>query len=220
MKRYDKLKIIILFLVLSCALSCGRSNAIEPGTQQAATASFEQTSAPTASNKQLAVGPIEFFASWKASYVKLERWKDTSDPNVPHPEAFDILCPIENKGNSAIQEGDFIILTTIDFVVAPTYLHNGDVSKIVNEVGWGRVGSMDDIKLGIVPYLRPQDRAQIKIKGFNLGRVIKEFNGKEDTLWPWALRVNVRVLNRDMTPVALEQVVLPVIPADSRLAAK
>ena len=205
---------------MSCSLSCGRSNAIEPATRQAATASSEQTSVPTASNKQLAVGPIEFFASWKASYVKLERWKDTSDPKVPHPEVFDILCSIENKGDSAIQEGDFIILTTIDFAVAPTYLHNGDVNKIVNDVGWGRVASMDDIKMERVPYLRSQERAQIKIKGFNLGRVVKEFNGKEDTLWPWALRVNVRVLSREMTPVVLGQVVLPVIPADGRLAAK
>lgn len=211
---------IILLLVLSCALSCGRSNATDSAMRQVTGAGPGQTITPNPSNKQLAVGPVEFFASWNGSYIKLERWKDTSDPNVPHPQVLDILCSMENKGDSAIQEGDFIILTTMDFVVAPTYLHNGDVNKIVNEVGWGRVRSMDEIKMEIVPYLKPKDHAQIKIKGFNLGTIVKEFSGKEDTLWPWALRVNVRVVSRDMTPVALGQVVLPVIPADSRLGPK
>jgi hypothetical protein len=128
----------------------------------------------------------------------------------------DIVCPIEVKEDSSIQESDFIILTTMDFVVASTYLHDGDVNKIVNEMGWVRVGSMHDIKMELVPYLKPMDRAQVKIKGFDLSIVVKEFQGKGDTLWPWALRVNVHVLSRDMTPVALRQVILPMIPSDIR----
>ena len=210
---------IVLFLLLSCVISCGRSNATDSARRQATGARSEESSTPNP-NKQVAVGPVEFFASWNNSYIKLERWKDTSDPNVPHPQIFDIVCPIENKGDVAIPEGDLINLTIMDFVVAPTYLHNGDVNKIVNEVGWARVGSMDDIKMELVPYLKPKDRAQVKLKGFDLSRVVKEFQGKGDTLWPWALRVNVRVLSRDMTPVALGQVILPMIPSDIRLTAK
>ncbi len=209
-----------LLLVLSCVLSCGPSSAIDPATRQVAGAHSEQNSSSTPSNKQLAVGPIEFFASWKASYIKLERWKDTSDPKVPHPEVFDVVCQIENKSDSAIQEGDFIILTTIDFIIAPTYLYQGDVHKIIQDHNWGRVNSVDDVKIEKVPYLKPGERAQIGIKGFNLGKTLKQFDGEDDTLWPWALRVNVRVLSRDMTQVALGQAILQMIPGDGRLSAK
>ncbi len=175
---------------------------------------------PTASNEQLAVGPIEFFASWKASYDKLERWKDTSDPKVPHPEVFDVICHIENKGDSAIQDGDFIILTTVESVVAPTYLHGGDMESIINEGRWSREAKVDDVKTERVPYLKPKESVRLKIKGFHLGSLLKTYNGKDDTLWPWALRVNIHVLNRDMTQVAHGRAILPMIPADSRLGAK
>jgi hypothetical protein len=175
---------------------------------------------PTPNSTQLTVGAVEFFASWRGSYIKLERWKDTSDPDVPHPEAFDILCFIENTGNSVIQHGDFIVLTTIDSVVAPTYLHGGDVNKIINEVGWSRVVAMDEVKMEIVPYLEAKASTKVKIEGFKLGSLLKQFRGEDDTLWPWALRVNVRVLTRDMTQVAIGQAILPMIPSDRRLSAK
>lgn len=213
------LKIILLLLTLSCTFSCGRTNAIDPATPQVVGTASEQSSTPTTSNK-LAVGLVEFFAPWKASYIKLERWKDTSDPKIPHPEVFDVLCHIENKGDSTIQEGDFIILTTIDFIIAPTYLYSGDVQKIIQDHNWGRVGSVDDVKMEKVPYLNPGDRAQIGIKSFNLGKALKQFDGDGDTLWPWALRMNVHVMNRDMTRVAVGQAILPMIPSDRRLSAK
>lgn len=172
------------------------------------------------SEQQLKSGVGEKSAAKKASYIRLERWKDTSDPKIPHPESFDVLCQIKNESDSAVQDGEFIILTTIDFVVAPTYLHNGDVEKIINEVGWGRLVTMDDVKMEKVHYLRPKETAEIKIKGFHLGRLLKLYNGEDDTLWLWVLRVNVRVLSRDMTQVGLGQAILQMIPADRRLSAK
>lgn len=213
------MKTIILLLVLSCALGCGRSDAIDPSTRQVTGARSEQNSSPTPS-KQLAIGAIEFFASWKGSYIKLERWKDTSDPKVPHPEVFDVLCEIDNKGDSAIQDSDFIILTTVDFIIAPTYLYQGDVQRIIQDHNWGRVNTVDDIKMEKVPYLEPKGTTKVKIEGLELGNLHKQFNGEDDTLWPWALRVNVRVLSRDMTQVALGQAILQMIPDDRRLSAK
>ncbi len=210
---------MILLWVLCCALSCGRSDAIDPATQQVTVASSQQNT-PTPINTQLAIGHIEFFASWRGSYIKLDQWKDASDPKIPHPEAFDVLCHIENKGDSTIQQGDFIILTTLESVVAPTYLHGGDLKAIMNEVHWLRETAVDDVKMEEVPYIQPKGSAPVKIKGFNLGNLLKQFNGEEDTLWPWALRINVHIMNRDMTRVALGQAILPMIPSDRRLSTK
>jgi len=216
-------KTINLLLVLCVALSCGPSrDDTTTGTRQAAVPASEQSTPDTTSNREIAVavGSIELFGSWKGSYVKLAKWKDTSDPNVPHPAVFDVVCTIENKSDSVIQEGDLVVLTTVDFIVAPTYAYSGDVNKVIEDHSWGRVASMDDLRLERVPFLRPHVHAQLKLKGFDLGKVVKEFNGKDDTLWPWALRVNVRVLNREMTPVVLGRVILPVFPTDNRLASK
>jgi hypothetical protein len=207
---------------MCAALSCGSSQGIAPKMPQAGLATPEQSKQDSTSNRQIAVavGTVELFGSWKGSYIKLARWKDTSDPNVPHPAVFDVLCTIENQADTVIQEGDLVVLTTVDFIVAPTYAYSGDVNKVIEDHNWSRVGSMDDLRLERVPFLRPHDHAQLKLKGFDLAKVVKEFNGKEDTLWPWAVRVNVRVLNREMTPIALARAILPVFPADKRLAAK
>lgn len=214
------MKIIILLLTVLSIFSCGRTNGVDPTAREVTRAGQEQSPTLTRNNTQVKVGPLEFFAHWEGSYIKLERWKDTSDPKVPHPEVFDIHCTIENKGNSVIQHGDFIVLTTIDSVVAPTYLHGGDVNKIINEVGWARVAAMDDVKVEIVPYLEAKGSTKVKIEGFHLGNLLKQFSGDGDTLWPWALRVNVRVLTRDVSHVALSHATLPLIPSDRRLSAK
>lgn len=214
------MKTIILLFVVSTALSCGRSQAIEPSTHQASIASPQQTRADTAANKQIALRSVELFGTWRDTYVKLDRWKQTDDPNVPHPELLDVLCTIENKSDSAVQRGDFLILTTVDFIVAPTYVYSGDITKVIADHSWARVASMDDVRLEQVPYVRSHKQVQLKITGLNLGKVVKEFDGKDDALWPWALRVNVHLLSRETTAVASGQTVLPVIPADNRLTAK
>lgn len=214
------MKIIILLLTFFSTFSCGRTNAVDPAAREVVQAGQEQSPTLTRKNTQVTVGRIEFFASWRGSYIKLERWKDTNDPKVPHPEVFDIHCSIENKGNAVIQHGDFIVLTTIDSVVAPTYLHGGDVNKIIDEVGWAPVAAMEDVKVEIVPYLEAKSTTKVKIEGFQLGSLLKQFSGEGDTLWPWALRVNVHVLTRDMTQVAVSEATLPMIPSDRRLSAK
>ena len=214
------MKTINLLLVLCVALGCGPSQGTDSSTRQAAVTAAAQSTPAITSNKEIAVtvGSVETFGSWKGSYVKLDKWKDTSD--IPHPSVFDVLCTIENKSDAAIQNGDLFALTTVEFIVAPTDVYSGDVDKVIEANTWSRIVSMDDLRLERVPFLGPHDHAQLKLKGFDLNKVIKEFNGKDDTLWPWALRVNVRVLNRDMTPVALGRVILPVFPSDSRLVAK
>jgi len=73
-----------------------------------------------------------------------QRWKDTSDPNIPHPQTFDVVCQLENVSDSSVQDGDFIALVAMEFIVAPTYLHNGDVNKIMNEVSWARMVTFDE----------------------------------------------------------------------------
>ncbi len=171
----------------------------------------------------LRINSVEIFAWWgqnQKNYVKLERWKDTSDPNIPHPQTFDIVCQLENVSDSSVQDGDFMALATVEFIVAPTYLHNGDVNKIMNEVSWARMVTFDDLKMEVVPYMAKGGKSQIKLTDFRLEALLKSFSDEGETLWPWVLRANIHILNRDMVQVAQGQVIMPMLPSDKRLAAK
>jgi len=191
--------------------------------QNTVTADRPSNVPPAERKEALRVNSVEIFAWWgqtQKNYVKLERWKDTSDPNIPHPQTFDVVCQLENVSDSSVQHGDFMALVTMEFIVAPTYLHNGDVDKIMKEVSWGHIVTFDDLKMEVVPFIAKGEKSQIKFKDFSLEHFLKNFNGEDDTLWPWVLRANIHILNRDMVRVAQGQVIMPMIPSDKRLATK
>ena len=169
------------------------------------------------------VDSVEVFG-WGESnpkqYIKLDQWKETTDSAGLDAETFDLICQVQNVSDSAIQHGEYIVLATMEFVVAPTYLRNGDVNKIMKEGSWGRVGSFDDFKTAVIPFMIEGEKKQITIKDFNLGAVLKHYSGSDDTLWPWAMRANIHILNRDTVRVAQGQVTMPIIPSRKRLALK
>lgn len=151
---------------------------------------------------------------------KLEEWKDSGDPKHSKLPVFDVVVRLQNTSDSSIQDADFIAVTTFDFVVAPTYLFQGDVAQILRNGDWGRLVSVDDVKIETVPYVKSSESVELRIKGFNLSDLLASYNGQDHTLWPWGLRVNVHVINREMRRVALGQTTLRIIPTDSRLRAK
>lgn len=119
-----------------------------------------------------------------------------------------------------LQDADFIALTTLESIIAPTYLYQGDAEKVLQNGNWSRLVSGDDVKMKPVPYVQSGDIVELRIGGFNLNDLLATFNGQDDTLWPWGLRVNVYVIDRTMTKVAHGQANLTLIPADNRLPAK
>jgi hypothetical protein len=148
---------------------------------------------------------------------RFEEWKDTGKSKLP---VFDVLMRLENNGPSAVQDADFIVLTTMEFVIAPTYLHQGDAKKILQNGHWSRLISADDVKMGIVPYVKSGDVVELRIRDFNLKNVLEEYNGQDHTLWPWGLRINLHIMDRDMSRVAFAQATLRLVPSDKRLPAK
>jgi hypothetical protein len=199
---------VALVIVMTAISSCVRHNPAN------------QNRSPNRNDPNLANKSIEFFA-WseagqKREYLRLEKWKDTGNVKDSHPKLFDVVCQIENKSDSAIQEGDFIILTTIDFLVAPDNAVDGDINKLVKEYGWSRDLLMDDVKMGVTPYMQKGENAQIKLQGFDLNPVVKLFYEDDQFLWAWALKVNINIIDRNMKPVAHGEAILPMIPADGK----
>lgn len=76
-------------------------------------------------------------------------------------------------------------MTTIESVIAPTYLYQGDVGKILQNGSWGRDISVDDVRMKTVPYVQAGEDVGLKIGSFNLNGLLEEYNGQDHTLWPW-----------------------------------
>lgn len=203
----------IFLVACSFVASCAQDHRA-PGTDLSST---EQKSAPIIKSVEIVEQDLPLLS---AASKKLEEWKDSGDPKLSRLPNFDLVVVLQNMSASSFQDADFIALTTIDFVVAPTYLYQGDVRKILGNGNWTRLVSVDDVKMETMPYVKPGHEAELRIKGFNLGDLLASYNGQDDTLWPWGLRVNVQVMNREMRRVAFGQATLRLIPSDSRLRGK
>ncbi len=93
-----------------------------------------------------------------------------------------------------------LILTSMDSLVAPTSQYGlSDLENVKSTIGWGRDTRVDDVKLVRVPWLQPRERRLVRISGFDLRPMLKDadtggpFDGRSYALWPWWIRVNVRV---------------------------
>src|ERR1044072_8997651 len=89
----------ILLIVLDCGLSKSHLT-----NQNNLSTKFRQSTSSKEGSIQARVKSIEFYALWwsnerppKKSYIKLEQWKDSTSPDVPHPDRVDVVCTIENN---------------------------------------------------------------------------------------------------------------------------
>jgi hypothetical protein len=147
---------------------------------------------------------------------KLEQWRDR--PGSPHPPTVDVLCEIQNTGTEVSDGGDFIVLATVDSLIAPTREYGlADLDKMPTTVGWAEERA---VKLQVVGWLPHGETRPVRITGFDLRAITKEFDDDPSSLWPWWIRVNLRVENRDGDRLATRSAMLPLIPSDKRLAEK
>lgn len=168
------------------------------------------------SNQNVKLEVVEFVSSSgdgeKIEYTRLEKWRDQSQ-HYPR-QTLEVACRIKNDSSSAIQDGDFIVLSTMDFVVGRQDLPTPTITELEKSHTWGRISTVDDQKMEILPYMQPGGTTRITFKDFDLTRMINEFNEADDILWVWAVRVNINILDRDMKVVAHGKSVLPMLPRD------
>lgn len=170
----------------------------------------------------ISVSSCGFFASLteegNAKVIKrtqLERWKDARPGSPPRAEIA-VVCELQNNTSDA---SDLVVPKYMEFIVAPTSQYGiDDLESMKQSVGWaGATELLDDIKMVKVPWLRPGERRSITIPGFDLRPMLSQYDGRSDTLWPWWMRVNVRVETRMGERIATGSALLPMIPSDERL---
>jgi hypothetical protein len=141
---------------------------------------------------------------------------EVKDPSkIVSPERFDVALQVFNKGNSTIQEGDLILLTTIVFLVAPGDPSKIDVQKVMSEYSWGRDVLVDDVKIAPAPFLEPHKEGRVEFESFDLSKTNKVLSDKDNIDRVWAIKVIVHVLNRKMVEILQREAVITVVARDA-----
>jgi hypothetical protein len=114
----------------------------------------------------------------------------------------------------ASERNDFFVLATLDAIVAPRVLppelRNRDLTR---EVSWGVVASSRNLSTQVLQRVRPLTRRPVQAFILDVDRLLRDsFSDQNETLWPWAVRTTVRLLDRDGNVLASNSAVLRISP--------
>jgi len=153
----------------------------------------------------------------KNSYVEVQAFRETRALHLSPSNRFDVKCDV--VGGSDALAGDYLLWTTVDFLVAPVtraYDQMDDI-QLASSVGWGQVSEMQDLNGTSIYSLRQDETKQAVIKGLNLSTVLSAFpKGDAGNLWPWLVRVTVHIQDRSGKQIASAERTLRLSPNSNR----
>lgn len=160
-------------------------------------------------NEELEIESIGYtrMGSRPKDYIEIKQLKAEDDKGLVVPEEFDVIATVRNNSLSSIQDSSFILLTTLDFIVAPKDPLS-EADKIIKGYSWSRDTLVDDVKLDRVPFIETGKAARIDFKGFNLRRSNKILRERDTIERVWAMKVTVHILNRNMVEVVHKDTIL------------
>lgn len=128
----------------------------------------------------------------KSTYVKLSRWQHDAEPGTADPDRIDIVATIENQGNVDTRAE---IECEVSFRIAdyklmfPTVADGKSIDEVVKDIPWTEGMVLDGQAIDI-----PKTSKKVVIfRDFELRKQIDRINSQNDALWPWMIRVDIRV---------------------------
>jgi hypothetical protein len=200
--------------LITFAVGCVLNSACQPRMGCAAPSDPRRSEGQPQPESQvsLTISSVEFFAlhrkGAKETYDKIKALEVKNANMTIGPEKFDLVVQVENRGRSSIAAEDLIILTTMEFIVAPGDPRNASSDRVMSEYTWSRDLSVDDVKMALVPFLDVGKQTRIELKGFDLSKqneVVASINGSEHV---WALRATIHVLDRRMVEILRRNAVI------------
>lgn len=114
---------------------------------------------------------------------------------------------------------DLLIWTSIDFLVAPPRAQFEQMTpdELNLAVSWGQVTQMHDLRSRTL-FLEPGQSRFVRIGSFDLTEVMAAFQPDDPApLWPWLVRMNIYVQDRDGKEIGSAYKILPLRPCKSRI---
>lgn len=229
--RNTLLWIIIAVTLLALALACGQHSLPLSVHENASRSKKEQDTRPSSTAK-IIVKSVDFYTWWwseeqlragvyrqetippRNTYTKVDRWRDTGDADVLHPDLIDIVCKVENAGSQPV---DLVISAIGDLKVATFEKVQNDqtektIKEVLEDVPWTEERHIGQT---MVQNIAPGESREIKFKDFNLIAVIDNYSDdKNGVTWPWFLRARIIVEMPNGVRVAQREAGLEIIPGD------
>jgi Carboxypeptidase regulatory-like domain len=194
-----------------------------PGCVQVSTAASQLGTVQSQSEtKDIHITNVKLF-TWlgggdKRKYEELNEFREAKDLHIPGSN-FDLVCEV--TGEPELSSGDFFLWTSVDFVVAPVTqeYESMDTAQLGSSVAWGQVTEIHDLRAEPIYFLRPGETRHVTVKDFDLERVLAAFPvGNAGNLWPWVLRINIHIQDREGTQITSASRVVRIWPHPNRKA--
>jgi hypothetical protein len=133
----------------------------------------------------------------KEKPTAFKEFRELRNGRVNPATKFDVVCEIGGELDLATE--DFVLWTTVDFLVAPVTeaYEKMDIDQAGSSVSWGQVTEMHDLKAVPIYLLRAGETRRVVIKDFDLEKTLASFPvGHAGNLWPWLLRINIHIQDR------------------------
>ena len=148
----------------------------------------------------------------------LKEFREAGNGRIDPVTKFDVVCEIGGELDLSTQ--DLFLWTTVDFLIAPVTeaFEKMGIEQIGSNVSWGQVAEMDDFKAIPIYLLRAGEIRRVVIRGFDLEKVLASYPvGNPGNLWPWLLRVNIHIQDRDGKQIASAARIVRLWPNSIRL---
>jgi hypothetical protein len=192
------------------------------GEAQAQEAHAVASSQSTTDEKAVEVTTVTLSASQahgqKKSYSEVNEFRETKELHLVPADKFVVDCDF--VGKAGLSAEDFVVWTTIDFLVAPATrkYEEMDINQLGTSVSWGQVTEMRDLRATEIHSLRPGQTVHLSMSEFDLRPVMAAFPlGDAGNLWPWLMRVNIHVQGRDGNHIAQAERTVRLWPDSARI---
>lgn len=148
--------------------------------------------------------------------VPVTRWTEKS-PELTPPD-IRIVVTVANLEAA----DDLFLLSTTEYIVTSFDTYSaGDFEKLRsgNEVGWGQFRRDDDLCAIPMRINRSEANRQVVVRTLDLAKILPDFrNDPDDYLWPWVIRVNTFLIDREGRSRSALSAILELEPSRQRVA--
>jgi hypothetical protein len=171
-------------------------------------------------SEKIEIKNIRLFSRSKAKeheYAEFQEFREAKDLGLFPSSQFEAICDV--KGEPDLLAGDFLLWTTVEFLVAPATrrYEKVDPDAIASEVGWATLAEVADLKPISIYALGPGQTRRVVIKGFDLKKAVAAFPiGNPENLWPWLVRLEIHVQDRNGKQIGSAERIVRLFPDSVR----
>jgi len=165
-------------------------------------------------SEKIEVKNIRLVGTSKAKeHAEFQEFREAKGLGLFPSSQFEAICDV--KGEPDLWAGDFLLWTTVEFLVAPAARRYEKVEPdaIASEVGWVTLAEMADLKPVPIYSLGPGETRRVVVRGFDLKKAVAAFPiGNPGNLWPWLVRLEIHIQDRNGKQIGSAERIVRLFP--------